>query len=356
MLLRKLVLLSLFVFTQACSVFGDSEDGAPSAEETSPEDGETDPGDSEKEEDEVTPIYVTIVSHNERSDTSLRTCTGYKKARASLLKIADIIKAHNATWNWQTDYLFLDAVSRCETAALKATTNGKNIVQYLVEDLGVEANPHAHESDTYNFADVAYLLSTFTGTTSLVVGGFEYQDEEKFENFKNGQTGNAYPTFEWNPEVLTLSAVPGHDLETDDHTSGIWNPKGAGDDFHTQDSASVFTAIGSGYASSGIWTKEDCYFEYATDFIEVLARDIKSGNAPAGKMYTASIFISENDILTQNSYDVLETMLTNLDDYVTSGQVIYSTYSNVITTWETTYSSTPNIYEFDVEEEDYTCE
>lgn len=356
MFIRVIVLLSLFVFTQACSGFGDIEEGAPSAEEGSPEEGETGPGDAEEEEDKITPIYVTVVTHNERSTTSLTTCVGYKKARASLLKIAEVVKAHNAKWNWQTDYLFMQAVSTCETEALKATTNGKNIIQYLVEDLGVEANPHAHEDDTYNYADVAYLLSTFTGTTSLVVGGFEYEDEEKFENFKNGQTGVAYPAFEWNPDTLTLSAVPGHELGKDDYTSGVWNPKGAGENYHAHEATSPLTSIGSGYAHSGALTKEECYFEYASDFIKVLARDIESGKAPGGKIYTASIMISENDMMLDRNYEELDAMLTTLDSYVTSGQVVYSTYSNVITTWKTTYASSPNIYEFDVGEEDYTCE
>src|SRR5437762_228345 len=95
------------------------------------------------------PLYLTIVTHNEEPNARQPDYLNkefYLRNRDLTRKLALTIKSRNAMWNFQSDWNFLTAVARYDTGDVVANTNGKNIVKWLVDDLGFEADPHAHES------------------------------------------------------------------------------------------------------------------------------------------------------------------------------------------------------------------
>ena len=54
--------------------------------------------------------------------------------------------------------------------ALLAQTGGTNILFWMRNTMGIELDPHSHENDGYNYADVAYL-HTQVGVTPLARRG-----------------------------------------------------------------------------------------------------------------------------------------------------------------------------------------
>ncbi|MBM4202045.1 MAG: hypothetical protein FJ189_12275, partial [Gammaproteobacteria bacterium] len=104
-----------------------------------------------------TPVHVTMVSHNETDNARyglLDTESGYLAMRAAILQIAGLMTQYGAAWSHQSDWRFLEAVRRWDQGAVLNSTNGKNILRYLREDLGFEIDAHSHESEDYNYADV----------------------------------------------------------------------------------------------------------------------------------------------------------------------------------------------------------
>ncbi len=115
------VWLFLFVLTGAVMLMGCDDDA----------------GDS----DALPPVYVTFYSHNEEG--------GY----------------------WESDHPVLRAMAAHEQAALLDETQGKNVLAWMVEDMGMVVDPHGHLT-THNYADLAYLIQELGVSPSGVVGGF----------------------------------------------------------------------------------------------------------------------------------------------------------------------------------------
>jgi hypothetical protein len=304
-----------------------------------------------QESAQSTPLYVSVVSHNEEDERrfgSLDTREGYLEFRESLLKFAHMLKRYGAKYNWQSEMRFLRAVERFDKSKVLESTNGKNIVRYLKEDLGFEVDPHSHEtgyikSEAYNYADVAYMFKRLGVEPSKVVGGFIYWPPEIaiWEKFREPLRGQIYD-YAWKAEILPNGAVLGHAGNKDDFSSGIWKPK---DRYHftEHDENSNLICVGSGYA-----------FDTTGKWIKNLVSKIKSKELPQNKIYTATLLMIEDYLLkggkdplyppAQFSFNSWENTIRELSEYSARGEIVWAGLTEVVEIWKKKYNSIPNRY------------
>ena len=119
------------------------------------------------------PIYVSIVMHNEEPVSGQYPDFVHDEAafwlqRDAVVVFADMLYANDVMFNYQSDWCFLQAALLYDTGT--PSTNWKNILRYLKEDLGFEVDAHAHETQ-YNYADVNYLIQSLGVVPSATAGG-----------------------------------------------------------------------------------------------------------------------------------------------------------------------------------------
>ena len=86
-----------------------------------------------------------------------QNASSFLRHRADLLSLAEFLYKNGMKLNIQPDWAFIEAINQFKNRSMKLQTNGKNMLQYLVENLGYEVNHHAHEH-RYNYADVLYMM------------------------------------------------------------------------------------------------------------------------------------------------------------------------------------------------------
>jgi len=274
-----------------------------------------------------------VVSHNEENERrfgSLDTREGYLEFRASLLRFARMLKRYGAKYNWQSDWRFLRAVERFDQGEVLESTNGKNIVRYLKEDLGFEVDPHAHES-IYNYADVAYMFERLGVKSSKVVGGFVYwppENPQGWEKFREPLHGKNY-NYTWEAEILWGAATFLH-RGPDDVSSGIWKPK---DKYHftEHDENSNLIYVGTGSRDKTQWIKN-------------LVSKIKNGELPQNKIYTATLMLAEDHLLRggEATFNGWENTVRELSEYAARGEIVWVGLSEVVEIWKKKYRLEPN--------------
>lgn len=222
-------------------------------------------------------VLVALFTHNEDPHHPsypdfVNDKGAYRTFRSSLLEFARELRSRNLSWNWQSDWNFLNAVLKYEVeerdAELLGQTEGKNLVVYL-RDSGVEIDPHSHENDGYNYADVAYLITRTGVTPAPIVGGHIYDPSESgYQNwprFANGLRGARFPDYTFRPTMLTGAGSGSH--RRDPVATGLWKPASA-TDFFTHSSAGALTAFGG--------------WDGNLDRFEGLLRLSEAGALPAG--------------------------------------------------------------------------
>lgn len=306
----------------------------------------------------IEPIYVSFFSHNEEDDPYWLDLVGdrqrYEEYRSDLVAKIKLLRDYGAVLNWETDHVVLMAMKKYENGKLLKATNGKNILRWMVEDMGMAVDPHGHQSQ-YNNADLAYLIESMGVKPSSVVGGFELyrcgQVPGRLEqsNWKREMLnidaegtirGRKFPHYSWRPKILGMPGMMGHIF--DEFSSGVWRPQEEGD-FLKHQANGRFIYIGQGYphypdihASPNSISAWYNHVEYIRD----LAGKIKSGQAPGGKIYTASVHL--RDAKPNTSIASVKQTLEALKDLVQSGQIIYKDYEGVARIWREKYKEQPN--------------
>lgn len=199
---------------------------------------------------------MTVAVHIE--DVPIYTnCDVYPTYRQKLLLIADKIVQTGAAINLQIEYEFFLGASQCETEAMKANTNGQNVIAYLASHHGFEIDPHQEggwEEGEDNYAYIRFLGEKVTPSISENVGGLVWDDPDQFARLSQGETGRIYPDFIWHPHNLTLAVSRQHhlgDFSRDDLASGIWRPSGTGSDFWKHDPDGRLVYVGPGERAKG---------------------------------------------------------------------------------------------------------
>lgn len=293
----------------------------------------------------ATPVYLTIVSHNEEGGLPCYAYVGnpprYLQAREYLRQLVILIKTKGAKFDWQSDWNFLEAARLYENSTVVSpsswtATGGKNILRWMKEDMGVSIDPHGHETK-YNYADLAWLIEQFGVQSSSVVGGFIYYpaDAQVWERFRQPIQASTQTTtsFSWKGDILWGAATVNH-VGDDDDASGVWRPNDK-NTFGTDDPAGTLVNVGGydvGSASDGIIP------------VQPLLDDIASGKAPAGKMYTATKFITQC-YYSNTLFQTLSAALDVLQPYVDQGKLIHATLPEVVQAWKNSYGSAANRYD-----------
>ena len=120
------------------------------------------------------PIYVVLFTHIEDNTPKGDLGTpvsldSYMNWRDDIIAMAELARDRGFTWVLQPDWKVLVAAQSYEVAPVIESTNGKNVLQYIHEDLGVVIDPHSHEKGGYNYTDVAYLLEQLgVGGTTVI--------------------------------------------------------------------------------------------------------------------------------------------------------------------------------------------
>jgi hypothetical protein len=309
----------------------------------------------------ITSVYVTLVGHLEDSQ-AYAECATYPKHREKLLTFAGAIQARGLPFNLQSDYEFFAGAKKCETEAMKASTGGKNILDYLAQDLGWQIDAHqegATEEGADNYADVRYVGVQVTPQVSEVAGGIVWDDADQLARLGAGEAGWLYPTFSWKPTTIVLGVSKNHhlgDFSADDRASGVWRPKSGGDAFWTNDPQGPLIYVGPGQQHNDWGGKCDRQFKDTADYVDVIARYLQTGKLPSGRIYTASLAVPQSVMLDSTKHQALWTIVDKLKPALAAGTVILANYDDVVQTWGTRYGNISNVVPFSaIDPTDYTC-
>ncbi len=284
---------------------------------------------------EYPPIYVSIVSHNEEPLTGqfpdfTADPDTFWVHRNAVVRFAEMLHEVGAKYNFQSDWNFLLAAVMYDTGTVH--TNGKNFLRFLVEDLGFEVDPHAHET-IYNYADVAYLMEQLLGyAPSHTVGGYiaSPPSESKIEYFRDTLYGWHYP-YAWKAEILWGGSTPGHLNEDSLYVSGIWRPQD-NENYLSHDPEAPLPEVG-GYNRQwdGLW--------------DLLAKQ-ENGELVPGRIYTHTLFVGQNQLLDTAFVQSFRQQLLSLADYVSAGRIVFVGLREAVEIWKTEYDERPNLYSY----------
>ncbi len=276
------------------------------------------------------PLHLTVVLHNEEPGGGRPDYTAdrnfYLQNRKLVKLLAETITSKSASFNFQSDWNYLKAAAMFDTGSVTSNTAGKNIVRWMYDNLGIEIDPHAHETQ-YNYADVAYLIEQLGVAPSKNVGGFLYyppDNPQGWEKHINGLQGKVYPAYFWRADNLWGAATLYHQ-GPDDRSYGIWRPKDRYN-FYQHDSTQRLLNIGGGCGDyQGVWK----ILEY-----------ISSGRAPAEGFYTANVMMIQ-DWMTESSIQELGNFIDSLSGYVTQGRIRWRTLTQMSQLWKSEYNGKP---------------
>ena len=285
-------------------------------------------------------LHLAIATHSEdrhhpQTPDYQADKAAYTASRNGLLAFAGAMASRGLKWNWQSDYNFLEACRKWEIqtpdAALLAATGGKTIVRFLREDLDVECDPHSHENDGYNYADVAWLMSACGVEPAPVVGGHIYDPSDPgFQNwprFNAGIGGAKYPSAAWKPQLLMGAGTGQH--RNDPTASGIWRPLST---------SAFFTTGGSGVAAFGGWDNEPAS-------LAGLAQSVASGQMDPSRMWTFTLVLGQQDFPTVGYLQ--NQVLPLLDQIVAlraAGQVQVVQFTEALALWTGTFGGVEGVY------------
>lgn len=281
--------------------------------------------------EELAPIYVSIVTHNEESSSGrypnfTNDESAFWEHREAVVAFADMLKEEGVSYNWQSAWTFLEAARDFDDGT--TSTGGKNIVEYL-QDLGFSVNVHGHVG-AYSYADDAYLIDQLGDAPSGIMGGFVATPSEdaEVEDFWDTQTGDVY-SYSWTPTALWGAASFGHRNDEDVEASGIWNPKNNAH-FLTHDDSAPIPVIG-GFTSD--W-----------EGLETLLALQDDGVLDPNVMHTAAIMVDQDELLTESEREDIRERIQSLADETAEGRIIWMGLEDVLETWESEYNSVPSIF------------
>jgi hypothetical protein len=284
------------------------------------------------------PVYAVLFTHIEDNTPAgllgtQQSQQNYLLYRGKLIAVANLCLSYNVRWSLQPDWKFLLAALQYEDSSLIATTNGKNLLHYLKEDLNVAIDPHSHEQQGYNYTDVAHLLDSLGVGGSTVIGGHIWDPRlpqfQQWDRFRVPVPGSRYPSASWRGDILMGSGTPNH--VNDPLISGVWRPRDRFNYF-VDDPAGNIASVGQykGDVSS------------ALELINLYA----SGAVPSQFMLTASIHIKPATIIATNGLSAIEdSVLIPLVALRDSGKVKLTDFTSLISDWRTLFGSSAYLYD-----------
>ncbi len=282
----------------------------------------------------VAPIHVSIVCHNEEPKSA--TAPAYSKDpayfqrnRDATVEFARMLYDQDVMFNFQSDWDFVTGVLKYDRGS--HSTGDKNVLCYLVQNLGFEVDPHAHEK-RYSYADVAFLHGEAGVPVSHIAGGFvAYPPEDsKLEYFRDELCGQQVDCT-WSAEALWGGSTSGHVNEEDLWISGIWKPKD-NVSFLQHDDEAPLPHIG-GYQSN--W-----------DGLANLLQHQRDGELDATKIFTQTIFVRQADLLKPQFRQEFRVKIQSLQQETEQGLIRWVGLNELMDTWKVEYGSEPNTFAY----------
>lgn len=284
-------------------------------------------------------VYVCLFMHNEDLHhpkypdfSKPENKSLYLTSRASLIEFCSMLKRNNLPFNWESDWNFLNGVFLWDTPDVTSGSDGKNVIRYIMENLGTTVDPHSHENDGYNYADVAHLIDSLGVVPTNVVGGHiwdpadsKYQD---WERFRSPLAGNKFPWSKWKGDILIGHGTNLH--QNDPEPSGVWRPKGKYA-FWTDEPANKIYAIGQ-------------YKTSMPGLIE-LVNLYKTGAIPEEKILTSCLFANQWELNAQFTSNYENTFVKTLLEMQARGEIKVVTFGQVIELWKTIYNSEAHLFQ-----------
>lgn len=283
----------------------------------------------------TTPVYLTFITHNEENEI-YNNFNYYIQRRNITVQLAIYVVQKGVKWDFQSDWKFLVAVKNFDTGNVVSNTNGKNLIKWLTEDMGISCDPHAHESQ-YNYADVAYLHSQLGITPTPIVGGFIYNQiigGNNWEDFEDGKYGRIYTNYFWKPDILWGGGTPLH--VNDPMNYGAWKPQSM-TNFYTHDSTKHLTLLGNGCTNKIFDTTT---VTSALDKIRNLMNALEYNLISDTGFYTATVFMSVGQFNTAQ-LNKMKQFIDTMSIYVSQGKVQWKTIGELYDLWNTTYQKKP---------------
>lgn len=287
---------------------------------------------------QTTPVYTVLFTHIEDNSPNGTLGTdvcrqNYLFIRSRLLDLGSTMNSYHIKWSLEPDWKFLLAALLYEDAVTIQSTNGKNILKYLKEDLNVAIDPHSHEKSGYNYTDVAHLLDSLGVGGSNVIGGHIWDPSlpqfAEWDRFRNPVYGTKYPWAVWQGNILMGSGTPNH--VNDPLVSGVWRPKDR-DHYFTDDPNGNIYCVGK--------YKEDL------SSINELIDLYRNKSVDASCMLTTSYHINPSSILAQNGIATIETtILKPMDSLRALNEIVLTDFTNLISDWKSKYQSNACIYD-----------
>jgi hypothetical protein len=257
----------------------------------------------------------------------------YLDLRARLIELAEVSHSHGLQWTLQPDWKILLAALEYEDAETTASTGGKNVLRYLVEDLGTVIDPHSHENGGYNYTDVAELLDQLEVGGSTVIGGHIWDPSlpqfQEWDRFREPVAGEMYPDASWRGDILIGAGTPNH--VNDPLVSGIWRPLDR-DNFFTDHPNGNIVAIGS-------WHDE-------VAGVEELVALRASGDVPSDLLLTASWNLLPMDLLADGGIEAIEQdVLVPIAALRDAGDVVVTDFTTLVEIWYGEYGGGASLYQ-----------
>lgn len=279
-------------------------------------------------------VYVCLFMHNEdnllRDLTSQTSQQRYIQNRAALVEFCKMIQRNGVAFNWEPEWLFLEAALQWETPELMAQTNGKNIVRFIKEDMGISIDPHSHEQKGYNYADVACLIDSLGVEPTTVIGGHVWDPEspnfQEWDRFRQPLRGSKYPWYVWPGNILIGSGTPNH--INDPSPAGIWRPKDRYNYFVDDPNANVY-AVGQ-YAST-------------VDGVRQLVNLYKNGTIAPDNILTAT-FSTGQGRLPGETAPFEDTVVKPLLEMQARGEIKIVTFVELLRIFKEEYGGVGHIY------------
>lgn len=283
-------------------------------------------------------IYVSVFTHVEQKNSYTPDFVADEDAfweqRELVVEFANMLYEKGVGYDYQSDWNFLAAMLKYDEGT--ESTNGKNLLRYLYEDLGVSVDPHNHtDQSEYNSADVAYLIDALGVPPSGVAGGFiaAPASDSTMEDFWQPIEGNVYD-YTWTPTVLWGGGTLGHQGNEEAlWASGIWRPQDA-EHFDVNDDSAPIAVIG--------------HYQSDWEGLDMLLEKQASGELEMGKIYTISVDAHQKK-MSEEFIQEFAAAIDSYQSYTDEGQIQWVTLAEVYEIWQDRYDSVANIFAYDGE-------
>ncbi len=283
-------------------------------------------------------VYVVVFMHNEdflspNYPNYSRSESEYLKSREELLRFCGMMKDNGVPFTWESDWNFLLGVLKWDKGAVLNSTNGKSVVRYMKEDLGVAIDPHSHESLGYNYADVAKLIDSLGVTPNPIIGGYTWDPNHRqysdWEQYRDTVHGKRFPDFKWKANILMGASGGGHDKDTPH--SGVWRPK---DKYHfwEDDPSKDLYAIGS------------YHFDPSIQQIRELVNLYSDGTIAPQCILTANKIAGQSRLSQGFTEDYERKVIRPLKEMEAAGEIKLVTFVQLIEDWKTIYNKKGHLY------------